>query len=86
MSVEYYRKRLIDLRADMAKEREAKKKDNAHYADLVKRASTPSSKASYRKSKIDRAASHDRRIESLKREIERTNETLKRERERAKKK
>ena len=86
MSVEYYRKRLIDLRADMAKEREAKKKDNAHYADLVKRASTPSSKASYRKSKIDRAASPDRRIESLKREIERTNETLKRERERAKKK
>ena len=86
MSVEYYRKRLIDLRADMAKEREAKKKDNAHYADLVKRASTPSSKASYRKSKIDRAATHDRRIESLKREIERTNETLKRERERAKRK
>lgn len=86
MSVEYYRKRLIDLRADMAKEREAKKRDNEHYADLVKRASTPSSKASYRKSKIDRAASHDRRIESLKREIERTNETLKRERERAKKK
>ena len=29
MSVEYYRKRLIDLRADVAKEREAKKKDNA---------------------------------------------------------
>jgi len=28
MSVEYYRKRLIDLRADVAKEREAKKKDN----------------------------------------------------------
>ena len=86
MSVEYYRKRLIDLRADVAKEREAKKRDNAHYADLVKRASTPSSKASYRKNKIARAASHDRRIEMLKREIERTNETLKRERERAKKK
>jgi len=86
MSVEYYRKRLIDLRADVAKEREAKKRDNAHYADLVKRATSPSSKASYRKQKIDRAASHDRRIESLKREIERTNETLKRERERAKKK
>ena len=86
MSVEYYRKRLIDLRADVAKEREAKKRDNAHYADLVKRASTPSSKASYRKNKIDRATSHDRRIEMLKREIERTNETLKRERERAKKK
>ena len=86
MSVEYYRKRLIDLRADVAKEREAKKRDNEHYADLVKRASSPSSKASYRKQKIDRAASHDHRIESLKREIERTNETLKRERERAKRK
>lgn len=84
MSVEYYRKRLIDLRADVAKEREAKKKDNAHYADLVKRASTPSSKASYRKSKIDHAASHDRRIESLKREIE--SAKANRERERAKKK
>ena len=86
MSVEYYRKRLIDLRADMAKEREAKKKDNERYAGYVKNASTPTAKASYRKQKIDHAASHDRRIECLKREIERTNETLKRERERAKKK
>lgn len=86
MSVEYYRKRLIDLRSDVAKEREAKKRDNAHYADLVKRASSPSSKASYRKQKIDHAASHDRRIESLKREIENAKDSLKRERERAKKK
>ena len=85
MSVEYYRKRLIDLRADVAKEREAKKKDNAYYADLVKRATSPSSKASYRKSKIDRAASHDRRIESLKRDIERAKEGLANERKRAKK-
>ncbi len=84
MSVEYYRKRLIDLRADVAKEREAKKKDNAYYADLVKRTTSPSSKASYRKSKIDRAASHDRRIESLKREIERTKDSLARERAAAK--
>ena len=86
MSVEYYRKRLIDLRAQVAKEREAKKKDNERYAAYVKNASSPSSKASYRKSKIDHAASHDRRIESLKREIERTNDALKRERERAKRK
>lgn len=86
MSVEYYRKRLIDLRSQVAKEREAKKKDNAHYADLVKRATSPSSKASYRKQKIDHAASHDRRIESLKREIEHTKDSLTRERERAKKK
>lgn len=86
MTVEYYRKRLIDLRAQVAREREAKKKDNERYAGYVKSASSPSSKASYRKQKIDHAASHDRRIESLKREIERTNDALKRERERAKKK
>lgn len=86
MSVEYYRKRLIDLRADVAKEREAKKKDNERYAGYIKSASTPSSKASYRKSKIDHAASHDRRIESLKREIESAKANLARERERAKKK
>lgn len=84
MTVEYYRKRLIDLRSQVAKEREAKKKDNERYAGYIKSASSPSSKASYRKQKIDHAASHDRRIESLKREIERTNDALKRERERAK--
>ncbi len=79
MSKEYYRKRIIDLRASLEKEREAKKKDNAYYADMVKRASSPSSKASYRKSKIDHAASHDRNIESLKRQIESAKESLKRE-------
>ena len=86
MSVEYYKKKLIDLRSDLAKEKEAKKRDNERYAGLIKSASSPSSKASYRKSKIDHAASHDRRIESLKREIERCKETLARERERAKRK
>lgn len=84
MSVEYYRKRLIDLRKNVADEREAKKRDNAHYADLVRRATSTSSKASYRKQKIERVASHDRRIESLKREIERTKESLARERARKK--
>lgn len=54
MSKEYYKKRLIDLRASIAKEREAKKKDNAYYADMIKRTSSISSKASYRKSKISR--------------------------------
>lgn len=80
MSKEYYRKKIIDLRASLEREREAKKKDNAYYADMVKRASSPSSKASYRKSKIDHAASHDRRIEDLKRQIESAKESLKRER------
>lgn len=77
MSKEYYKKRIIDLRADLDKEKEAKKRDNEHYANLVKSASSPSSKASYRKSKIDHAASHDRKIESLKHEIERAKESLK---------
>ena len=86
MSVEYYRKKLIELRADVAKEREAKKKDNAYYADLVKRATSTSSKASYRKSKIEHAASHDRHIESLKRQIESAKESLARERAAAKRK
>lgn len=78
MSKEYYKKKIIDLRADLAKEKEAKKKDNAYYADLVKRASSPSSKASYRKSKIDRTAYHDRNIENIKRQIESAKESLKR--------
>lgn len=85
MSVEYYKKKLIDLRSALAKEKEAKKRDNERYAGYIKNASTPSSKASYRKQKIDHAASHDRRIESIKRDIERAKESLASERKRAKK-
>ena len=78
MSKEYYKKKLIDLRADIAKEREAKKRDNERYASLIKGASSISSKASYRKQKIDRAAYHDRQIESLKRQVESTHDAIKR--------
>lgn len=78
MSKEYYKKKLIDLRAALAKEKEAKKRDNEKYAGWIKSASSPSSKASYRKNKIDAVASHDRRIESIKREIESNKERLKR--------
>ena len=78
MNKEYYKKRLIDLRASIAKEREAKKKDNAYYADMIKRATSTSTKASYRKSKISKAASHDKRIESLIRDVENTKASLKR--------
>ena len=78
MSKEYYKKRIIDLRASMAKEREAKKRDNENYARWIKNASSPSSKASYRKSKIDAAARHDRQIEYLKRQIESAKDSLKR--------
>ena len=86
MSVETYKKQIIDLRARLDKEKEAKKKDNERYARYIKSASTPSSKATYRKNKVDSAAAHDRNIESLKRQIESAKANLARERERAKKK
>lgn len=78
MSKEYYKKRIIDLRASIAREKDAKKRDNENYSRWIKGASSPSSKASYRKSKIDAAARHDRQIEYYKREIERTKDSLKR--------
>ena len=74
MSKEYYKKRIIDLRASISKEKEAKKRDNENYSRWIKSATSPSSKASYRKSKIDR----DRQIEYLKRQIESAKESLKR--------
>ena len=77
MSKEYWKKRIIDLRAEMTKEKEAKKRDNERYANYIKNASSPSIKANYRKSKIDHAASHDRRIESIKKQIESAKESLK---------
>ena len=70
MSLEYYKKQMVDLRARLQKEKDAKKKDNEYYARMEKFSSTPSGKASYRKMKVDRAASHDRQIESIKRQIE----------------
>ena len=69
MSKDYYRKQIIDLRARVAQEKEAKKRDNEYYARMIKSASSPSSKATYRKNKIDKAAYDGRQIESLKRSI-----------------
>lgn len=65
----YYQKQIIDLRARVAREKEAMKRDNESYARSIRSASTPTAKASYRKSKIDKAESHKRNIESLKRQI-----------------
>ena len=79
MSKEYYRKRIIDLRASLQKEKDAKKRDNEYYAERIRNTSSASSKTSYRKSKVDRAAAHDRTIESIKRNIESAKEQLKRE-------
>ena len=73
---------MVDLRARLQKEKDAKKKDNEYYARCIKGATTATSKASYRKSKIDHAASHDRQIESLKRQIETCKENIARERKR----
>lgn len=80
MSLEYYKKQMIDLRARLAKEKEAKKHDNEYYAERIKHESTASGKASYRKSKIDKAASHDRQIESIKHSIEMCKDNIARER------
>lgn len=82
MSVEYYRKQIVDLRARIANERESKKKDNEYYARMIKSATSPSTKATYRKSKIDRAAAHDRQIDYLKRQIDSAKISLARERAR----
>lgn len=70
MSVEFYKKQLIDLRAKLVKQKENKKKDNEYYARLIKGTSLTSTKAAYRKSKVSKAASHDRMIESIKKQIE----------------
>ena len=78
MSKEYYKKKIIDLRASIAREKEEKKRDNEYYARQIKNATSPSSKASYRKSKIDRAVSHDRDIERYKRQIEDAKKALER--------
>ena len=78
MSKEYYKRRIVDLRASIAREKEAKKKDNEYYTRLIKSASTPSSKASYRKNKIDKAAYHDRQVEYYKKQIESAKESLRR--------
>lgn len=80
MDKEYYRKRLIDLRTSIAKEKEAKKRDNAYYASMLKSTRSASNKASCRKLKIDRAAGHDRTIERLKREVELARAAMKRTR------
>ena len=78
MNKEYYKKKIVDLRAAIVKEKEVKKRDAERDSGYIKRASSPSSKVSYRKHKIDHAASHARRIDSLKHEIERAKEALKR--------
>ncbi len=75
-NVEYYKKQIIDLRERVKREQEAKKRDNESYARLIKSATLSSSKASYKKNKIDKAASHDRAIANLKESIARAQLSL----------
>ena len=42
----FYQKRIVDLRARIAREREAMKRDNESLARLIKGASSPTTKAS----------------------------------------
>lgn len=78
MSKEMYKQRLATLRTQIELEKSLKKKDNEYFAKIIKSTTLPASKESYKKSKIARAAAHDRRIESLKKEMERTREMMKR--------
>jgi len=77
MSKEYYKKQIIDLKARIEKEKEAKKKDNESYAKSIKSATSPQTKANFKKYKIDKAAAHDKQIAYLKQEIERAKQNLK---------
>ena len=66
MSVEYYRKRLIDLRADVAKEREAKKRNCDFYNEQInKYGNTPSDKKYWREKKKEAAENSNRSISYL---------------------
>lgn len=76
MTKEYYKKIIVDLRAKIMKEKEQKKKDNENYARYISNASNASVKASYRKRKIDTAASHDKDVEHFKKQIESYNQNI----------
>lgn len=77
MSKEMYKQRLVTLRTQIELERSLKKADNERFAKQIKTTTLPAAKDSYRKMKIARAEAHDRRIEQLKKEMERTRELLK---------
>lgn len=75
---DYYRKKIVDLRAYIAKERATLKRNNEIYASRIKAAPTPSSKASHRKAKIDMVERHRRQIERFKNQIEQAKASMKR--------
>lgn len=69
MSKLYYQKKIIDLQAQVKREQEAAKRDREMYDRNIKACTSTAGKASYRKSKADRAAAHKARIERLRLEI-----------------
>lgn len=70
MTKDYYKKKIVDLRAKIVKEKEQKKKDNENYARHIANTSSATVKASYRKRKIDTAANHDKDVANFKKQIE----------------
>ena len=69
-SKEIYQKQIISIRERIAKERERKSYDNQKIQEQINRAISVSSKASYRRQKVDRAAPHDRAIQGLQKQLE----------------
>lgn len=69
MSKLYYQKRIIDLQAQIKREQEDAKRDREYYDRYIKSCSSTTGKASYRKSKADKAAYHKARIERLRQDL-----------------
>ena len=69
MNKAFYQKQIIDLRVRIARERDAMKRDNESYSQMIRNSSSPSGKAALRKSKIDRTEGHKRIIASLQTQI-----------------
>lgn len=73
-----YKQRLETLHTQIKLEKSLKKADATHFAKQIKSTTLQTSKESYRKSAMARAAAHDRRIEMLESEVECTREMMKR--------
>jgi len=64
------RKDIVSLRARILKVKEDKKRRMEYLSKCIKNAGSPSSKESFRKTKISDTLKYDREIESLKNKIE----------------
>lgn len=66
MSKEYHQERLKNIREEIKREEEARKKDNAYYTSLVRNATNEMEKFNYQSMKREIAWEHDLKIEQLK--------------------